>query len=617
MKIKNFRILLISCLLILAEYFPAQNVNLENRFRLAESYNNAGLYDRAEPIYRELLEVQPWNSIYLRALNKLFIQTKNYNASIKLLEDRISSDPSDLNAYGLLGSTYYVFGDSVSAFKAWDGALDIQPGNITNYRTIANYAIENRAFDKAVNILREGKNLADDPVRFAFDLGNILEMTMNFPEAAKEYCFILENTPDQLPMVQSRLSKFSNNPAALEQTLEVVEEYSDSENKKVFLQLLSHLYIQQKNFTKAFEKLLELNNKYPDGGNEIFSFAQNCFTEGEFETASKAYSFVIENNQNSQLTSTARIGYARTLEASLDSKTISEDSKWKPVYITDTTGSFRYYPIIKAYEELSRIYPDNEIKNESLFRIARIKLEKFDDPEESGRIFLSITEESPLSKFVSRSYEKLGEIEISRGDLNKADFYFQKILKFQRATPEEKSNASLMRAKIGFWSGDFEKASQLLSGIIDKLDDTKTNDALELLVLINTFKNDSLNLRKYANADYLLTRKLYEPAENEFESLSKAQNIFILNSISEYKLAIIKIALNQYSEAILYLEELADSKENNLYSDKSLFLLANLYNYGLKDLPKAKECHEKLLETFPNSLYLEVSREFLNAVTQK
>lgn len=62
------------------------------------------------------------------------------------------------------------------------------------------------------------------------------------------------------------------------------------------------------------------------------------------------------------------------------------------------------------------------------------------------------------------------------------------------------------------------------------------------------------------------------------------------------------------------LEEIIENQKNAIFIEKSTFLLAQCYQYGIKNLQKAVQIYQKLLETFPNSLYFDRAREALQSI---
>jgi outer membrane protein assembly factor BamD (BamD/ComL family) len=77
------------------------------------------------------------------------------------------------------------------------------------------------------------------------------------------------------------------------------------------------------------------------------------------------------------------------------------------------------------------------------------------------------------------------------------------------------------------------------------------------------------------------------------------------------------VALDNYEKSISVLQAISGQNEQNLYADKALYLLGNIYQYGMKDDTKALEMYESLLAKFPNSLYLDVAREEIIKIRNK
>ena len=63
------------------------------KFTLAESLERAGQYEEALKLFEELYFSEPSNTQYSNALHRVYLQLKNYAASIDLLEKRILEKP--------------------------------------------------------------------------------------------------------------------------------------------------------------------------------------------------------------------------------------------------------------------------------------------------------------------------------------------------------------------------------------------------------------------------------------------------------------------------------------------------------------------------------------------
>ena len=172
-------------------------------------------------------------------------------------------------------------------------------------------------------------------------------------------------------------------------------------------------------------------------------------------------------------------------------------------------------------------------------------------------------------------------------------------------------------AKVDFYKGDFPSAKRLLGEILSNLKDNIANDAIELSLLLNTTLNDSSNLVLYAKGELLVTQGDYKEASNIFSQIASSKRSFMLSNRASLKEAESELALDNYEKSISILQAISEQNTQNLYADKALYLLGNIYQYGMKDDTKALEMYESLLAKFPNSLYLDVAREEIIKIRNK
>ncbi|MGE5429506.1 MAG: tetratricopeptide repeat protein [Syntrophomonadaceae bacterium] len=615
----KFRIL--TCLFfILAGYasVPAQFNDLYNRLRLGQSYEQAGDLQKAKAIYEDLLKQQPDNFQFFDALMKVYTQLKNYDEAIAIAEKRLQMNPQDINLYGLLGSTYYLKGDEKKGNEVWDEALKVLPDKPMAYRVLANYAVERRAFEKAAEILHKGKEISPDAYTFSFDLANLYSIMMKYKDAAEEYCFILSKEPDQMSLVQARMAAYINKPDALSLTLETVEKWTNEQKENInFDLLLGWLYMESNDYEKAYSVYLKIDKIHGNSGAEIFSFAQRALQEGHFEEASKAYRKIFETYPKSPFTPNAKIGYAKTLEASLDKKYNTEDMNWKPFSSVNTSNSPEYSEAIKAYKDLLNDYEGMEVTNEANFRIGVIEMDRLNDLQAAENSFRKVVDYSVMSNFAPEAFTRLADVEIMKGNLQLAGDYYEKVGENPRVSSTDKNFAEYMRGRIEFWNGNFQLASQILGTVESNLEDNHTNDAIELSLLINTSKSDSISLLNFAKADILTFKKQFKEAAQYYQDLSKNENLLTLHDLSAFRYAEMILAQDNLPSAIEMLKSISEQAEKNIYADHAVYLLGQIYQYGIKDNAKATESYENLLAKFPNSLYLDDARENISKLKNK
>jgi tetratricopeptide (TPR) repeat protein len=581
---------------------------------VGESYEQAGSPDKAKEIFEDLYKRNPYNVQYFTALNRVYVSLKLYDASVKLLNQRMAATPEDINIYGLLGSTLYLSGDENKAFSVWEEGLTKVPPNAMNYRLIANYAIERRAFEKAIDFLKRGKKISDNYIYFSFDLANLYALTMQYKDAAEEYIYIVKKNPEQYQAVQQRILSYVIKVDALKTTIDVFEKNKDNDNINLSYILVS-LYMMNKSYDKALDVFTEIDLKLKTQGVELINFAQNLYNEHQFQLASNVYNDIIRKYPSSPVIPSAKLGYAKSLEALLDIENDESDT-WKP-YTLDITGDpSKVKKVIDAFNEIVKIFPHSEPATEALIRIGSLQATRLNDITGAKKILNSLINDSPNSRFAIKAYEKSGDIYLQEGDLQKSREMFEKIT--SGFFPEEDKNYARYRlGRILFYEGNFPAAREMLLHVVTNYKDDYSNEALETSLLLNTIMNDSSNLVIFASAELLSEQKKFNDARGKYLVISQNQQAFVLQSLAKLRLAEMDIALNNYESSIKLLLAIADEKEKNIYSDKALYLLGNIYQFGKKDSAKAIEAYESLLAKFPNSIYLDDARELINKLKNK
>jgi len=618
---KTFKkILLISILsIILGSYTQIfsqkNNQSNNNKIRLAKTYELSGKLDKAKNIYSELLKQEPNNIQYYKGLNQILLKLKEYSSSIEIIKNRITTEPKNISLFGDLGSTYFLKGEQNKALEIWDKALTIEPENAYAHRLIANYMIENRALENAIEVLNNGNELSKNHIQFSYDIANLYSMTMKYGQATNEYCKILDAKPKQINIIRQRILQYIHTTSADEQTLKIVEDYYSDTDKNSFLELLANLYLKTNKLEKAFNSYSTLEEETTKNGSTLFNFASQVMRMGQNEIASKAYNKIITEYPNSSLIPNAKIGYVKNLEANIakNSDNINQN-KWKPMQINIKENFALYKKIIEAYQDLESIYKDNKIGVEAEFRIGIIYLDKLLLYKKAKSIFLQLKNNSIISEFANKSIFQLSRIAILQNDLVTANSYLKKIYSNKRTKQKLKSDAKFLSAKVNMWNNQVDSSIVLLNEVKDDFKDENTNDALEYLLLLNTFRNDSTNLKLFLKADNLLEQNMYNLAAEKFKVLAENKNLLILKDLAALNYAKILIALNYYSKADIFLEKNTDCDVPNIYRDKFLFLWGINFYYGLQQPNKASVVLTKLLDKYPNSIYFEKARKIISEI---
>lgn len=597
--------------------FSAQaQQRIDQKFTLAQGYEQMGDYESAVKLYEQLYQADPSNAQYISALYRNYTQLKNYAAAVDLLENRISQKPDDLSAYGMLGSSYYLMGNEEKAFETWDKPLEVENVNPIFYRMIAEYVVERRAFDKAIDLYERGKKVSNDKILYAYDLIRLYSLTMQFEKAARECCFILSTDPSQLQTVEFKIFENVNRPGALDATIKTIEDCADR-NIMSFSYLLARLYSEKKMYDKAYETYLYIDEKQGSNGKDLYQFAQQMFAEKEYKLSAEIYSKINELYPESSINSMAKLGYARSLEAALMEEYEKSLPLWKSYFPLVKFQSEETAKVLEAFNVVTNLYKHSEPAYESILRSAVIKFYLLNDYAEARQLLETIVKEAPLSQNSAEAYIELGNIALIQGNIDEAEMDYQSILNLRSANEDQKNKANYKLGRVNLYKGNFDEARNYLFKVLGNLKDNSANDALELSLLLNPEMNDSSNLMIFAQAEFLAEQKKFSEAATDYKKLSKNQQAFVLRAISALRYSEMMIAVDNYPEAITVLQSVSEEGEKNIYADKAVYLLGKIHQFGIKNLSEAEKYYQKLLAEYPKSIYLDDARAQLLLLQNK
>lgn len=595
--------------------FAQQNPLDQNQFMLAEAYEQQGNYAKAIEIIEQLYKKESQNPNYFNKLVNLYIFSKNFESAIKLLESRINMFPQDPNNYGQLGSIYYMMGDYSKAKEIWETPLKKVDRNNLAFRIIANYAIERRAFETAIEILKKGKANSDDPTVYAFDLGELYSLTMQYENAATEYCELLKKNPNLYSTIEAKIFSFINKPEALPQTINVVSDYKSQD--AAFKMLLAKLYVEDKKFDKAFELYKEVDKSQNSNGQLLLDYANFLFNEEENLLAKNVYDYVLKNSSDNRIIPSAKLGLTKTLEALVLKDFRKLNPEWKPYYATIFLNEEKTKDILAAYKEVIDLYKHSEVAIESRYRSALILFYVNNIPAQAIEQLNEITNLYPTSLYFPKALIELGNIYLYSGQIELAKEKYLSVQSSNRVFEDDRNLAAIQLAKIYASEGNFNLAIQTAGKVTQNIKNDITNDALELSLILNTAKNDSSNLLKFFKAEILTEQKNFTSAREIYDEIIQSPQAFVLHSICKIRSAEMDLAINNYPEALRKLGLIVDEEEKNIYSDKALYLTAKIYEYGVTDISKAIDSYQKLLSKFPKSIYLDEARERIQHLREK
>lgn len=602
--------IVLTLLVICATSGEAQVPETNNRYRLAQSYEQGGDFENAAKLYRELYTADPSNYMIFDGLRRSLLQLKRHDEAIALISQRLGMNSQDVNLLCLLGSAYYQNGSEKEANASWERAIAADPANANVYRLVANTMLENRLLDKATEVYRRARKGCNDPNLFTLDLAQLLAVTMDYTGATTEFLRFLKNTPTQLGYVQTRLAQFTGKEEARDAAIDVVRAATKQSNDIHLERLLGWLYLEGKRFDEAFGVYKLIDKVSNAQGVELYAFAERVHKEGAFAVAAEAYREAINAPLAAQRLPYAKFGYALTMkERSIRSDTVE--------YQSITGGSIpesqrNYTTAIDYFQKIISEYPNSEFAARSYFEIGTLQFSKYFDLDASLNSFQRV--EHVLARNNTMLFDvaiKIGEVLTAKGDTSNAATRFRGVMAAGSATPDQQDEATYRLAELEYFGGRFADAIRNLESISLNLKANYANDALQLLAFL---QENSLTaeapLREFARADFLARQKKYTEAITMFQDVvgKNPQALFVDEGLM--RIALLQTLASRYNDALAtYQQLLTQFKDTSIKLDRAQFNIGELYDRQLKDRQKAIAAYEQLLAEHPQSLLTDQARK--------
>jgi tetratricopeptide (TPR) repeat protein len=603
-SIAKFGLLLIMVVgIFVTENVSAQSQNqLNSRVRVAQDYERMGNFEGALNIYRGLYNLVPNNQLYYEGVKRNMLRLKMYDELIELIGSDLRRG-KDLRLQADLANVYYKSGNQPIAKQLWNEMLNGNKQNKSVYIFVANALLDNRLYSEAIEVYKLARqNFKRDDI-FVFELANIYIARLNYKEATLELMKHLEKNPKQFSYIEGRIASYTKDPDNAREVAEVLKGFvHQSRQQYLIRELLAGLYLRVGDYESSFEEFKVLENM-PDAargkdklpGRELFHFAEQALSAGEYRYAQQAYALILSKYSSSPYRMRAQFGIAL--------------AKQKQGLANEA---------LKSYDDLIRSSPRGALANEALFQKGEIYFVDLFEVDKALEAYHLIVQKYPKNKNIANTYFRIGDCYAAKGQLQQAQIWYEKPLKTSRTGQSVREKALFKSAYLDFLNGDFDQALEKLRKITDNLgetiptNETYVNDALELIFLIEENKNASSEaLKAYGKAQILRLQRLYSEAIKKLQDiLENFPNAGIIDE-SLLDLGELESTRGNYASAIEYFQGLLKEYPESIYNALVQKRIGEIYEQGLGDFQKAREAYELVLINYPQSVYLEEVRQKL------
>jgi len=578
----------------------AQNINqqtAQNDYVLAENYYREGSYEKATQIFKKLYDSSPFNTTYLGRLVSCYQETNQFLIAESLLKSKLKANKNQIYLYVYLGYNYDKQQQKEKAQENYKIALISLEKNTAYGRVIARLFKKYNLLDEAILAYKKAMKFNEN-ANYNFQIAQIYGEKGDFNKMFESYIDLVDKSDQYFSLVQRYTSQYITDDSENEANIlfkKTLLRKSASNPKDVWNTLLSWLFTQQKEYSKALLQEKALFQRKPGNLSAIFTIGKIAFEDNYFAASRQCFNFIIANS-------------------GIKSEVINAN-----LYISKIAVATKNPNTEIIFQNLFTTFG----KNTSTLKI-QVAYADFltfsENKPNQANIVLEEALSSANSKFdKARIKLKLGDILVFTGKFNKALIYFSQI-QTQLKNHEIAQEARFKVAQTSYFKGDFGWAKAQLKVLKGSSTQLIANDAVALFLKISDNEPvDSIpsGLKQLANAELLAFQNKDAAALIELNRLFTEKKVFINGLIPGEVIyddvlffqAKLLIKQKKYKEAIIRLAKIIEADNQGFLTDDIYFIMAETYNNNLNNTEKAQEYYQKIIFEHPSSIYLVDARK--------
>lgn len=559
---------------------------------MADGYFKKGDFKKALFLYNTLYKQKPYAYNYFYKIVETHQQLEQYDSAKIVIEDRLKRNRIPVLVVEL-GYNYQLSNNDIKAQALYNeaiNALTTKPnyiygiGQRFEIHSLLPQAI--KAYTKASELLPE-KNFSIQLARIYGDLGDVKNMFSSYLDYVAYQPSTLNNIKRNLSQFISENKDSENNKSLRVLLLKYIQTSPDA----YWYDLLSWLYVQEKQYNKSFTQEKALYKRNPESLDRIIDLAITAKDDGDTGTATAIFNYIIAAAQERDVLLLAHQSLLE-IQAKTATKKALDAINEKYLELFKTFGEYASTLALQLSYGQFLAFNYNQPDKASEFLKKAYKLDI--SPYQEGLVKLRLADILVLQ-------EKFNEALI---------FYTQIKTSLKNSTIAQE--ASYKIAKTSYYKGDFEWAESQLKVLKASASQLIANDALDLKLLISDNKWDDSTqtaLKYFAKADLLaFQNKTKEAIKLHDKILIEHKDKSIIDE-TLYQQAKLYESLNQYENAEKnYLKIIADYP-NDIFIDDAYYHLAELYNLHLAKPEEAKSLYEKIIFNHEDSIYFVEARK--------
>ncbi|GAA0716036.1 tetratricopeptide repeat protein [Aquimarina litoralis] len=568
--------------------------------QLAKNYVQQGQYEKALSIYQKLHSRNPNRTTYLLGLVEAHQQLEQFDKAEEILKKQIERKPSNAQLLVELGHHYEVQGNPEKAKMYYDKAIKIfNSNNVNAAYSLAQTFEKYNLLDQAALIYERG--MASNPgSNFNVQLAKIYGEQGKLEKMFNSYLSLLILQPNYKNIVQRNFSQYITEDPFNEANVifrKLLIKKLQQNPDIIYNEMLSWLFVQQKDFKKAFVQEKAIYKRKDEGLQGIIGLARIAIGDKDIKSATQILDYILKAPAGNDMKLTAH-------KIILKAK-------------TDLAEKKDYKEINKQYTEVFKTYGKSRETIGLQIDYAHFLAFNQDEKQQAIDFLKRLLKEEKLSRFQSsRAKMKIADILVLDQKFNQALIYYSQV---QNALKNNflAQDARFKVAKTSYYKGDFAWAQTQLDVLKSSTSQLIANDAMELSLIIsdNSLEDSTQTaLKIFAKGDLLSFQN------KNLEAIAKYEEILVnhkgekIEDEAFLRQAKLFEKEQEFEKAKVNYLKIIEFYPDDILVDDAYYWLAELYVNQLNQPEKAKELYEKLIFNHADSIYFVDARKKYRAL---
>jgi len=579
-----------------------QAINSEERKKLgkAKAHDRAGLTEEANLIYSQLFNDNPSSKEVFSSYKTFLKKHKYWDELINISKVYVQNNDDSHNPELSLADSYLAAGQDDKGYALFDKLFKNYDSDIKILKHLISKLIYNNKIEYAEQRIQAIRVKYNAPDFYSIDLGMIYFSKMIYDKSLDEYMLYLTHNTNHIDLIRSKLMAFPPS----DDLKNMITQKLKLDSSKISKIILAEYYFTWKNYDKAYE--LIMGNYIEE--KSLYDFSIDMIIAEQFENAEKILTYLLES-KDKNIVELSIYQLATILESQVEKRILKlpisdkfMENAFSTINHANNNIDFKSNSISNAiimYDSLVTNFDNVDAK----FKLAKLNCLINKDYEKAIVEFENLEKKAKDKGIQFLSSIEIIELHVLNNKID--DELINKIKKYQRKYKKDDQQAllDLKLNLIYFYRKDFDKASENLKKKIKETSKESPyyNDFLDGLMIIMLFNDNQEQLSKLSDAFINMEQGYINRALEILVELRKSENQIVSN-LSSYYRSYMYVYKNDYESA---LNEIELMNGNDIFSQLSKLLLAEVRDYVINDINGAVDMYIYFLENYETSIYYE------------